>query len=65
MGQTETAMFGALSNELVKREYKKNKAHFETDYAENNHKEFLKRQLSKEQVRNLKKIICLDPLLKK
>ena len=39
MGQTETAMFGALSNELVKENIK-NKAHFETDYAENNHRNF-------------------------
>lgn len=46
MGQTETAMFGALDQKFVKREYKKNKNHFESEYAIDNHKEFLTRQFS-------------------
>ena len=55
MGQTETAMFGALDQKFVKNEYKKNKSHFESEYAVNNHNEFLKRQFSDEIVTNIER----------
>lgn len=47
IGQTETAMFGAIPTDEVQSAYRENRVFFEGNYSKDNHEQFLLRQFPK------------------